>query len=186
MRLACAAVVLMALASGCTGAAVSNQTAAPSPSVTAPEATQVPSQSAAVSTPVDGLWTLRQTKDDVRSHLKDHGFGDRADEFIQAEQIWDRDEWEWSFQDGSFRARWLTQDGVWKVADYGTFTADPKTVTLRFAEGDPGSTTTFRYTVAGDTLRLDWQGHQGTEDYKGFPDEAFWRAYLTSPLTRAS
>jgi hypothetical protein len=187
MRLACAAMGLALIAGGCTSA-VSDDAPSSSTGVTSSSAAATPSVSApaAVRTPVDGIWRLRQTKDDIRRHLQQHGYGDRVEEFIRVEQVWDVDQWEWSFDDGTFTARWLTPDGVWKVADYGTFSADADTVIVTFAEGDPGSSTTFGYTIDGDTLRLDWQSHAGSEEVKGFPDEAFWRAYLTAPLTRVS
>jgi len=187
MRLVSAALGLALVAGGCT-AAMSDGAPSSSTSITSssPAATPSVSAPAAVRTPVDGTWGLRQTKDDVRKYLQQHGFGDRAEEFLRVEDVWDVDQWEWSFDNGSFTARWLTPDGVWKVADYGTFTADAESLVVTFAEGDAGSSTTFGYAIDGDTLRLDWQSHTGSEEVKGFPDEAFWRAYLSAPLTRVS
>lgn len=189
MRLVGVVVGVLLLAGGCTGEAASGGSATPPATSASTPASVTPSPSvaetAAVS-PIDGVWGLRQSKDDIRKHLTEHGYGDRVGEFFEAEQIWDVDQWEWSFDKGSFRARWLGPDGAWKVADYGTFTTGPETVTLTFAEGDPGSSTTFGYTVDGDKLHLDWQSHDGSGEVKGFPDEAFWRAYLTAPLTRVS
>ena len=187
MRLVYGAVALMMVAGGCTAETVqANDRPGAAAGETTPATKATPSPSPTVRTPIDGIWGLRQTAADVREHLTEHGYGDRADEFFRAEQVWEVDQWEWSFDQGAFTAKWMNPDGSWKVADYGTYTVEPQTVTLTFASGDPGSSTTFDYSVDGDTLRLDWRSHEGNQDVKGFPDEAFWRAYLSTPLARAS
>ena len=94
------------------------------------------------------------------------------------------DNWEWTFFGDSFAAAWQNPDGSWKVADSGSLTIEGDLLHLHFG-GLDDNTTTFAWTVQGDQLRLDWIEHVGPL-YKGLPDESYWRAYLTKPLTRVS
>lgn len=144
-----------------------------------------PSTTQTVRGPLDGVWALKQTKADVKAHLNKYGFGDRAEEFVRAEQTWDLDQWQWTFDGGKFKALWMTPDRVWKVADDGRYEVAGSDISMTFAEGQ---TTVFAFTKEGDHLRLTWKSHDanGLPDSKGIPDEAFWRAYLTKPLTRVS
>ena len=171
---------------GC-GAEPSDAAGATTPTRTPTQASSPATASPSVAaTPVDGVWGLKQTRSDVVDHLEEYGFGDRVEEFVRAEQVWEVDQWEWTFDRGRFTARWLMPDEVWKVADHGSYDVQGPVVTLRFDSGDAGSSTAFRYRVDGDQLTLDWTAHQGQVEVKGLPDEAFWRAYLTKPLTRVS
>lgn len=172
---------------GCGGGAEAEDASAPAASrPTTPSATGPASPTPVPPTEVDGVWGLKQTKKDVVAQLKKHGFEDITGEFLEAEQVWDVDQWQWTFDRGTFKAQWMQPDGAWKVADSGTYDVDPPSLSLTF--GDGGRTTVFRYTVTGDELLLDWQSHdaKGMADVKNIPDEAFWRAYLSQPLTRQS
>lgn len=134
--------------------------------------------------PLDGTWTLRQTKADVVKNLESSGFGKIAERFVRIDGVVAQDNWKWEFADGFFTAHWQQPDGAWKVADYGTYELDGHTVAMTFSE--TLATTTFDWSVSGDTLTLDWRAVDSDPMYKGIPDEAFWRAYLTRPLTRES
>jgi hypothetical protein len=136
----------------------------------------------AATSPVDGTWKLEQTRADVVSHLDQHGFGRLSDRFLRTEQVWAKDHWEWEFADGYFTATWLQPDGAWKVADYGSFEVRDDQLSLTFQES--GSTTRFSWQQQDDELVLEWRGVDADPLVKGIPDEAFWRAYLSEPLTR--
>ena len=137
----------------------------------------------AVTSPLDGTWQLEQTRADVVSHLDQHGFGRISDRFLRSEQVWAKDHWEWEFSDGYFTASWLQPDGAWKVADYGSFEVQGDRLSLTFQES--GSTTSFSWQQEEDELVLEWLEVDADPMVKGIPDEAFWRADLSEPLTRA-
>lgn len=182
------AVSVLVLLTGCGGGADPSEPEGTTASAVAtPSATPSTAEPAAKAeaTPVDGEWTLEQTKSDVVAHLRQHGFEDITGEFLEAEGVWDEDHWTWTFDRGLFKAMWQNPDRSWKVADSGTYTVQPPTLTLTF---ESGRSTTFEYTLEQDQLLLDWQSDDdaGQGEAKGIPDEVFWRAYLTKPLTRAS
>jgi hypothetical protein len=169
------------LLSGCGGG--DKAAADPSSSSRSPSEPTSESSTAAES-PIDGTWVLTQSKADVVRNLEAAGFEKLADRFIRIDGVWAKDHWEWEFEDGSFTATWMQPDGAWKVADYGAYETDGNQVALTFSES--GATSTFVWSVQGDDLTLDWQAVDSDPMLKGIPDEAFWGAYLTEPLTRAS
>jgi hypothetical protein len=76
----------------------------------------------------------------------------------------------------------MQPDGVWKVADSGDFVVQDDQLELHYDTN--GTVTTFAWARDGDTLQLEWKAFDSDVELKGIPDEAFWRAYLTKPLTR--
>jgi hypothetical protein len=164
----------------------------PSPSAAASASANAPlsptpvSEAPPVETPLEGTWRLKQTKQDVVRHLRQAGFGDLVERFIRVEGVTPEDHWEWSFTGDDFVANWQNPDGSWKVADYGTFEVSGDRASFLFtAAAGETNATTFKWRMDGDRLWLDWVDYRGAE-YKGLPDEAFWRAYLTKPLARVS
>lgn len=171
---------------GCSGAASGDAEQDPPPtasSVSAPEPST--GTEAASKTPLEGVWSLEQTKADVVRHLRRAGFGDLVRRFIRVESVWREDNWEWTFTGDRFVATWQNPDGSMKVADSGTFDVQGDRVVLSFLADEVGDTTTFRWRKEGKRLWLVWERRDGAL-YKGIPDEAYWRAYLTKPLTRVS
>ncbi len=78
---------------------------------------------------------------------------------------------------------WQNPDGSWRVADTGSVEQDGRKLRLTYSGTD--NTTTFDWRIEDDRLWLTWRDYEGGL-FKGLPDEAFWRAYLTKPLTRVS
>jgi hypothetical protein len=132
---------------------------------------------------LQGEWRLEQTRADVVRHLRQHGFGDLVERFLRVENVTEQDNWRWTFQGTGFVATWQNPDGSWRVADQGDVQVDGRR--LRLVYGNSSGVTTFAWRVQGDRLWLTWQDYEG-EVWKGIPDEAFWRAYLTKPLTRVA
>ena len=187
MRLVRSTVAAIALATSLSGCSTTD--AAPAGSPAAGEASGTTSAveastPAADETPVEGVWKLEQTRADVVRHLRESGYGDQIRRFIRVESVWAQDNWEWAFDGDSFVASWQNPDGSWRVADSGALTVDGDTLQIHYG-GIGGDTTTFGWEIEDDHLRLTWQDYDGGL-VKGLPDEMFWRAYLTKPLTRAS
>ena len=182
-----AALLALAVLAACgTDATSAEEPAESRPSAALAESEASPSASAETKehTPVQGVWMLKQTRKDVVTHLREFGFGDQVQRFIRLESVWAQDNWEWTFDGDTFVASWQNPDGSWKVADSGTLDVDGDRLDLHFG-GEVGSTTTFAWAMQGDQLRLTWLANDGPL-FKGLPDETYWRAYLTKPLTRAS
>jgi hypothetical protein len=175
-----ALVCTVLLVAGCSDGGSAEARSAPDPSSSQPTDSSSPTE--VTTTPVDGTWALKQTRADVVEHLEQHGFGRLIDRFLRAERVWAQDNWEWEFQDGFFTARWMQLDRAWKVADYGTYEVQNDKLDLQF--GETATTTTFTWTKRDDELTLDWVDVDSDPNYKGIPDEAFWRAYLSEPLVR--
>lgn len=179
MRRTATALVALAALAGC-----GSTDATPGPSTSSGSTTTAESPTAALETPVEGVWRLEQTRADVVRHLRDAGYGDQVERFIRVESVWAEDNWEWTFEGDTFVASWQNPDGSWRVADSGGLTVEGDTLQIHYG-GIGGDATTFGWEIAGDELRLDWQDYDGGL-VKGLPDEMFWQAYLTKPLTRVS
>jgi hypothetical protein len=180
--------VLRAALAGCAGddpdAARTAEATSATSEVLATSESPGASDAPSVATPLEGEWSLKQTEQDVVRHLRHAGFGQLVERFLRVEGVIPEDNWRWPVTGDRFVANWQNADGSWKVADFGTFEVVDDTMVLKYA-GVDGNATTFEWRIVDDQLWLDWVDYEG-KMYKGLPDEAFWRAYLTKPLTRTA
>lgn len=173
----------MVLLPGCSGSAASDGPTAQSASAgAAPSPSDSPSDEGELA--IHGSWRLEQTEADIRAALVQSGFGDYADAFLREEDITDVLTQVLTVKGDRFAFAYLSEGQPWHVGWKGPATITPDAITLR--DTFTGSQDQLSWTVEGDELRFQvLQAAPGS--FKGIPNEAFHRAYLTAaPFVRTT
>lgn len=153
------------------------------PESAAPTTTQAapPPTTQAASTPIDGDWLSRLTREQIVDQIEEAGLSKWTEDFLKHQEIVKQQISVYTFEGGRFANAYLDEnDGTWKVGWKGTYSVADDQVTMYDELNDV--TDVYRWEVSEAGLDFDRVGSD-TKTVDGFPNEVFDAAYLSNTWT---